>query len=145
MPKKTLFFLIDIALFLVLIATILTFRIDLITHSNIHVCLGLLLCAAALLHLGLHWKWIKNAFQRYDGLSGTVRSIAWLNIRLFFTYILCGVVGLSARSMPFPSKHHVFLGVVHVCLAVLLLVLQVTHIRRHWKWIKAMASKLVTF
>jgi len=144
MSKNTLLLWIDIVLFVVLITTILTFPMDLITHSNIHVYLGLSVCAVALLHLGLHWKWFKNAFQRYDRLSETMRSNVWLNIRLFFTYILCGGIGLSARAMPFPSQHHVFLGVIHVCLAVLVIVLQVKHIRRHWKWITAMTRKMVT-
>jgi len=143
MSKNTLLFWFNIVLFVVLIITILTFPMDLITHSNIHVYLGLSLCAVALLHLSLHWKWIKNAWQRYDRLPGTIRTKAWLNVRLFITYLICGVVGLSARMMPFPSKHHVFLGVIHVCLAVLLIVLQATHIRHHWKWIKAMARKMV--
>jgi len=144
MSKNTLLFWIDIVLFVVLITTILTFPMDLSTHSNIHVYLGLSLCAVALLHLGLHWKWIKNAWQRYDRLPGTIQSNARLNMWLFFTYILCGGIGLSARAMPFPSQHHVFLGVIHVCLAVLVIVLQVIHIRRHWKWITAMARKMVT-
>lgn len=143
MSKNTFLFLFDIVLFVVLITTILTVRIDLFTHSNIHVYLGLSLCAVALLHLGWHWKWIKNAWQRYDRLPESTRSNAWLNLRLFITYFLCGVVGLSDRAMPFPSKHHVFLGVIHVCLAVLVIVLQVKHIRRHWKWITAMARKMV--
>ena len=116
---------------------------DLITHSNIHVYLGLSLCAVALLHLGLHWKWIKNAWQRYDRLPGTIRSNARLNLGLLVAYFLCVVVGLSARAMPFPSKHHVFLGVIHICLAISVIVLQVKHIRRHWKWIMAMARKMV--
>jgi len=144
MSKNTLLFWFDIVLFVVLITTILTFPMDLITHSNIHVYLGLSLCAVALLHLGLHWKWIKNAWQRYDRLPGTIRSNTRLNMGLFITYILCGGIGLSARAMPFPSHHHVFLGVIHVCLAALVIILQVIHIRRHWKWITAMARKMVT-
>ena len=141
MSKNTSLFWIDIALFVVLIATIATVSMDLFTHSNIHVYLGLSLCATALLHLGLHWKWIKNAFQRYDRLPGTVRSNAWLNLGLFFTYIFCGGIGLSARAIPLPFHRHVFLGVIHVGLAVLILVLQIMHISRHWKWIKAVARK----
>jgi len=130
-------------LFVALIVTILTGVTGIFTHSNIHLFLGLSLCAVALLHLGLHWKWIKNAWQRYERLPESTRSNAWLNIGLFFTYIICGSIGLSARAIPFPFQQHVFLGVIHVCLAVLILVLQVMHISRHWKWITTMARKMV--
>jgi len=143
MSKNTSLFWINLVLFLALMAAILTASMDLFTHSNIHVYLGLSLCAVALLHLGWHWKWIKNAWQKYDRLPESTRSNAWLNVRLFIIYFLCGVVGLSARAMPIPSKHHIFLGVIHVCLAVLLIVLQVKHIRLHWNWITAMARKMV--
>ena len=141
MSKKSLFFWIDIALFVVLIATIFTVSMDLFSHTNIHVFLGLILCAGALLHLGLHWKWIKSTTQRYDRLSATVRSNARINLGLFITYLLCGGIGLSARINPVPHHHHVFYGVIHVILAVLVLILQATHIQRHWKWIKAVAPK----
>jgi len=142
MSKKTLFFWIDIALFMVLIATILTVSMGLFSNSNIHLYLGLLLCAGALLHLGLHWKWIKSTAKRFDRLSATVRSNAKLNIGLFITYLFCGGVGLSARAIPLPFHRHVFLGVIHACLAILVLVLQGLHINRHWKWIKAVAPKI---
>lgn len=143
MSKNTFLFLFDTVLFVLLLMTILTFRMELFTHSNIHVYLGLSLCAVALLHLGWHWKWIKNAWQRYDRLPESTRNNARLNMGLFITYLLCGGIGLSARAMQFPSPHHVFLGVIHVGLAVLLIILQVKHIRRHWSWITAMAGKMV--
>jgi len=141
MSKNTSLFWIDLVLFVALTATIFTGVTGIFTYSNGHIFLGLSLCAVALLHLGLHWKWIKNAWQRYDRLPKMTRNNVWLNMGLFFTYILCGSLGLSARAIPFPFQQHIFLGVIHVCLAVLILVLQIIHISRHWKWITTMARK----
>jgi cytochrome b len=145
MSKSTSLFWIDTVLFVVLLATILTASTEIFTHSFIHAFLGISLCAGALLHLSLHWSWIKNACQRYDRLPEPARSNAWLDMGLFCTYILCGSIGLSARTVLFPFHRHIFLAIIHVCLAVLVLVLQAIHISRHWKWITTMARKIIDF
>jgi hypothetical protein len=145
MSKSTSLFWIDMGMFVVLLATILTVSTEIFTHSFIHAFLGISLCAGALLHLGLHWSWIKNASQRFDRLPGPARSNVWLNMGLFCTYILCGSIGLIARAVLFPVHRHIFLAIIHVCLAVLVLVLQTIHISRHWKWITTMARKITDF
>jgi hypothetical protein len=145
MSKNTTLFWVDMVLFMVLMATILTGRTSIFTHSFIHAFLGISLCVSALLHLSLHWNWIKNACQRYDHLPERARSNVWLDIGLFCTYILSGSIGLSAQAVQLPSHHHIFLGFIHGFLAVLVLVLQVMHISRHWKWITTMAHKITDF
>jgi len=143
MLRKLSPFWLDAGLFVLLLATLLSASADLFSHSFIHVALGLLLCIVTLFHLGLHWNWIKNSRQRYDRLPKRARSNVWLNCGLFCNYVLCGSVGLAARAMPFPFHLHVFLGVIHVCMAALVIVLQVLHISRHWQWITAMARKRI--
>ena len=141
MSKNTSLFWIDLVLFVVLMATILTSGTDIFAHSFIHVFLGIALCVGALLHLSLHWNWIKNAGRRFDHLPEPARSNIWLDMELFCTYILCGSIGLIARATLVPFHHHIFLGIIHVCLVALVLVLQVIHLSRHWKWIAAMTRK----
>jgi len=143
MSKNRSLFWVDIALFVMLMVTIMTVSTDIFVHSFIHVALGVSLCVVALLHLSLHWSWIKNTGQRYDRLLESARSNAWLNIGLFCAYILCGSIGWSARALLFPFHLHVFLGFLHACTAALVIVLQVIHISRHWKWIMAMARKMI--
>lgn len=139
--NKTLFW-VDITLFVVLIATLISVSADIFTHSNIHVFLGLSLCVFAILHLSLHWNWIKNILHRYDSLPKPARSNVWFSIGLFCGYILSGSIGLLARVLPFSLHQHVFLGYIHACISALVLFLQVVHIIRHWKWITTIARKI---
>ena len=143
MLKGRSLFWVDIALFTALLATILTVSTDIFIHSFIHVFLGISLCTVVLLHVSLHWNWIKNTSQRHDLLPEPARSNAQLNIGLFCAYLLCGGIGLSARAMLFPFHLHVFLGVIHGFMAAMVVIFQAIHISRHRKWIKAMARKMV--
>ena len=68
MKKNSLVIWVDACLFVLLMATILTVMPEVFTHSFLHVFFGILLSAGALLHIGLHWGWIKNAFQRFGHL-----------------------------------------------------------------------------
>jgi len=145
MSKSTSLFRVDMVLFAALLATILTASTEIFSNPFLHAFLGIALCASALLHISLHWSWIKNTSQRYDRLPEPARSNVRLNIGLFCTYILCASIGLSARAVPLPFHRHIFLGIIHVCLALLILVLQAIHISRHWKWITTMAHKIIDF
>jgi len=142
MSKSSSLFWVDMALFVVMMAAVLTGITDIFTRSFIHAILGISMCIGALLHPGSHWTWVKNASQRYDRLPEPARSNVWLDLGLFCSFILCGGIGLSARAIPFPLHRHIFLGVIHVGLAVLVLVLLTIHISRHWKWITTMARKI---
>jgi hypothetical protein len=51
---------------------------EIFSHAFLHVFLGLGLSAGALLHIVLHWSWIKNAILRFDRLPGPARANAGL-------------------------------------------------------------------
>jgi hypothetical protein len=143
MAKNKRLFWIDMALLALLAATFLSITAEVFTHSFIHVIFGLLLSGSALFHIILHWNWIKSAVWRINDLPDQARSNAWLNLALFGGYIVCGSMGLIARLMLIIPPLHVLLGWFHAVLAILVVTLQIVHIIRHWKWITAMAGKLV--
>lgn len=140
--NKTLFWT-DMALLALLAATFLSITVEVFTHSFIHVIFGLLLSGSALFHIILHWNWIKSAVERINDLPDQARTNALLNLALFCGYIVCGSMGLIARVLLIILPLHVLLGWFHVLLAILVVTLQVAHIARHWKWVTAMAGKLV--
>jgi ferredoxin len=144
MAKNITIFWVDVGLFMLLAVTILTAPFDIFTHSFVHVFFGILLSAGALLHVSLHREWIKNAFERFGRLPNQARSNARLNLALFCAYSACGGMGLIARSMLIILPLHVCLGAIHVFLAVLVIILQIVHLTRHWKWMTATARRMTT-
>jgi hypothetical protein len=143
MKKQTLLFWLDAGLLMMLGITLLTAGPEFFSHTFMHVILGILLSGGALLHLGLHWDWIKRALQGFGQLPDTVRRNALVDLALFCAYAVCGGVGLISRAMVVFLPLHVFLAVIHVLLAVGVMVLQMTHIILHWKWLAASARRLL--
>jgi len=143
MAKNKTIFWVDIALLALLAATILSITTEIFTHSSIHVIFGLVLSGSALLHIILHWNWIKNAFKRTNRLPDQARTNALLNLALFCGYLLCGSMGLIARALLIIHPLHVLLGWFHALLAILVITLQVVHIARHWKWITATTRRMI--
>jgi hypothetical protein len=130
-------FWVDTALFGLLVLVLLTVVPEIASHAFVHVLPGLLLMAAAVLHLWLHWDWIKIAFSRFGKMPKQAQANALLDLALFGAYIVCGGLGLSARLILFVSPlHHILFGILHALTAVLLLTLQTVHLARHLKWIK---------
>ncbi|HNT25033.1 MAG TPA: hypothetical protein PKM21_11745 [Anaerolineales bacterium] len=143
MKKGTLNFLVDAGLLMLLLITILTATVEIFIPCFVHVILGLLLSAGALIHVALHWEWIKNAFQRFGHLSSQVRINFLLNLVLFLAYSAAGAMGLIARSFIFAGPLRHVLGFFHVLLVSGVLLLQSIHLIRHWKWVMKTAQRML--
>jgi hypothetical protein len=144
MKKSTLYLWIDLGLFTLLALTILAATVEIFFHFFVHVLLGLALSAGALTHVALHWAWIKTAFTRLGKLPEAQRTNFWLNLSLFIGYSLCGLLGLTARTLwlIFPPLHWV-LGFIHILVALVVITLQVIHLARHWKWLTTTAGRVL--
>jgi hypothetical protein len=143
MKKNTLLFGVDIGMFVLLVITILTALPEAATHSFIHIFSGILLTAGALLHIGLHWGWIKNALMRFTHLPRQARTNACLDLALFYAYIACGVTGLVAQSFLIFLPLHVFLSFMHALLGVLVIFLQIAHLAYHWRWVTTTVRRMI--
>jgi len=143
MKRNTLNFWVDVSLFILLSLSVLTVLPEALTHSMIHAVPGLLLIGGVGVHLWLHRKWITTTARRFNSLSGRARRTAGLNALLLVVYLACAAMGLAARSHLDTFPLHFAFGVRHVFLALLLLVLQATHIIRHWSWITATFQRVM--
>jgi hypothetical protein len=143
MKKNTLMVWVDAGLFALLGMTILSALIEIFLPLFIHVILGLLLSAGAMTHVVLHWDWIKNVFKRFGHLSSQVQAGFLLNLGLFFAYSAAGGMGLIARLSRILGPLHHVVGFFHVFLVVIVIILQIIHLARHWKWLTVTAPRLI--
>ena len=141
MKKGTQNVWVDLGLFMLLGVTILAAMIEIFIPWFVHVFLGLLLSAGALIHVALHWEWVKHAFERFGTLPAPVRTNFLLNLALFLAYSAAGAMGLIARSFIFMGPLRHFLGFFHVLLVFGVLILQTIHLARHWKWVTMTAKR----
>jgi len=137
-------FLFDLGLFGLLLITILAATVEIVLHCFVHVLLAFALGFAVMIHIALHWSWIKNAFQRFGHLPKQARDNFLLNITLFSAYTACGIMGMIARLGIIFGPLHFVLGFFHVMIAISALILQTLHLTRHWKWVKVTARKMLS-
>ena len=143
MKKNTLMVWVDAGLFALLGMTILSAMIEIILPFFVHVVLGLLLSAGALTHVALHWDWINNVFKRFGHLSSQVQTCFLLNLALFLAYSAAGGMGLIARLSRILGPLHLVVGFFHVFMVVIVIILQIIHLARHWKWLTQTAPRLI--
>jgi hypothetical protein len=97
----------------------------------------MLVMVGVIVHLYLHWDWIKAVFRNYRKMGRQAQGNAIIDLALLGAYLASGGMGLLARLMLFIFPlAHIHLGILHVILSVLLLTLQTIHLARHFKWIK---------
>jgi hypothetical protein len=145
MNKKKINFWLDVTLFVLFVTTTFT---GLITYgvsveggqgpnrdmwvtlgdsiSTVHTANALALILGSVIHIGLHWGWIKNAAKRFFRKEGKqIRGSAILNSLLFGSFLLSVITGLAGtNSVHIPSS---------LTMAVILLI----HLLGHMKWIAA--------
>lgn len=122
------------------------------TWADVHDWCGAIMIGGALLHMALHWKWIKSVAARF--FARTARQ-ARLNFGMdavqLVAFALAGVSGLVAwlvlpdsgfRGGRNPVYNATWLGLtrhtwndVHLYAGLALLAILVAHIALHWKWI----------
>lgn len=107
----------------------------------LHLVAGGLLFFISILHVFLHWKWIKTVwFHPSRNLAKRIRAnratVNWLVI----PFILCGLTGLITWSVQNNVIEPVFLSTrswsgMHRLTGTMTLLLILVHTLQHWKWI----------
>ncbi len=118
-----------------------------ITGDTLHEWLALALMVGIIAHLALHWKWIVNITKRIFNpkLPRKTRISYGLNIGLFAAFFGMGVSGMMISEAIMPTFG---LGNgggiwedVHEAISNGALVLVLSHLLLHFKWIKTNVTK----
>lgn len=114
---------------------------------RVHAGFGMVTLIGAVVHIALHWKWIKAVSRRSSkDLAKRVRLNWTLDKLLFVAFILANVSGFAAQSM---SKRGVRATLsqawsqLHLWTGLAMTVITVVHLSLHWKWIVSAVQRYV--
>jgi hypothetical protein len=133
------------------------------TWDDLHTWGGVLMIAAVVFHLAIHWGWVKmmskriaNAMRsRGSRLSKGAKINVVIDLAIAISFLLCavsGIIFLLAPSGGFqgganPNWDPGFLfsrtswDLIHTWSGVALIVSAVVHLAIHWRWVKNVTLK----
>jgi cytochrome b subunit of formate dehydrogenase len=133
------------------------------TWSDVHMWGGVLMIAAILIHLAIHWQWVKmmgrkavnGMLSRGTGLSKGAKFNVALDLVVAISFLVCalsGVYFLFAPSGGFqggnnPGWDPNFLfsrttwDLIHTWSGVVVTAAAVVHFAIHWRWVKNVTRK----
>jgi uncharacterized membrane protein len=135
------------------------------TWDDLHTWGGILMIAAAVVHLVIHWGWVKmmskriaNAMRsRGSKLSkGAIINVA-VDLAIAISFLLCAISGIIFLLAPpggfqggaNPNWDSGFLfsrttwDLIHTWSGVVLIISAVIHLAIHWRWVKNVTLKFV--
>ncbi len=128
------------------------------TWVEVHNWFGLAMLLGALLHLALHWPWIKCIVQRFFGkLARQARLYFWLDSLMSVAFILTGLSGLVVwlilpgggyQGGRNPFYNATLLGLtrhnwidLHLWTGLALILILTIHLALHWRWVVCMTRR----
>ena len=133
------------------------------TWDDLHTWGGVLMIAAVVVHLAIHWGWVKmmskriaNTMQsRGSKLSKGAKINVAVDLAIAISFLLCAVSGITFLLAPAggfqsganPNWDPGFLfsrttwDMIHTWSGVALIVSAVIHLAIHWRWVKNVTLK----
>lgn len=129
------------------------------TWGELHTWTSFILSGILLIHIIIHWSWVKNVFLRYIQIwKKSVRSrnkLALLNILddglaalSFLACLFSGIVLFIVPGGP-GSAYTLFMNIMrdtwkdmHIWTGIGMLVSIILHLVIHWGWIKKVSGKI---
>lgn len=107
--------------------------------STIHNLSGTLILVGAIMHLRLHWTWVRSMiFRRPQNLGGAGRQDRVIDTLLFGIGALCAICGPFALVFPGGALSH-----LHQMSGMLMGIVIFIHIALHHKWYAATMRRAI--
>lgn len=112
-----------------------------VTGTTVHEWLAVGLLTAVLVHIALHWKWVVNVGKRIFGkVARQARINFWVNLGFLAAVLLTAASGMAISesflpALGLPSGSGGLWEDIHEAAANLTLILGVTHVALHTKWL----------
>ena len=114
-----------------------------VSGLTLHEWGGLVLGAALLIHVGLHWPWVVAVTRRFLGhLAGVARAKYLVDVGIGLAFITITLTGIAisttlgtAEALGLSAAFVITLRDLHFLAADLALILAGVHLALNWKWI----------
>jgi len=131
------------------------------TWSDIHIWAGVLMIIVILIHVPLHWNWVKNMTKRTAReLFGNERNLnprsrfnVFINLMVGLSFSLTAVSGIYLLFVPggpqFSQYDPMILfgrttwDLIHTWSGVVLGIAALVHFAIHWKWVIKVTRKIL--
>jgi len=131
------------------------------TWSDIHIWTGVLMIIVILIHVPLHWNWVKNMTKRTAReLFGNERNLnprsrfnVFINLMVGLSFSLTAVSGIYLLFVPggpqFSQYDPMILfgrttwDLIHTWSGVVLGIAALVHFAIHWKWVIKVTRKIL--
>ena len=130
------------------------------TWDDLHMWSGIIMIAAAVVHIAIHWQWItsmairmfKDLFRSKKQLNNRSRFNVAINATIGISFLISAMSGIYLLF--FPGGAHgvadplwIFTrttwDLIHTWAGVLMIVAALIHFLIHWKWITKVTRKFI--
>ena len=121
------------------------------TWEDLHTWSGVAMIVVAIVHLAIHWRWVKmmavrvvNAIRtKGAGLSKGARVNVTINLIVAVSFVLVSVSGLYLLLWPAGDRSATVWDMIHTWSGVAMIAAVVVHLAIHWRWVKNVTVRMV--
>jgi len=129
------------------------------TWEDLHLWFGILMIAAAVVHILIHWKWIVSMVKRIfyeithreSRFNNRSRINLLINAAVGISFLLAAISGIYLLFVPggrnaIPDPQIIFTrttwDLIHTWSGILMINAAVIHFAIHWKWVTKVTQKI---
>ncbi len=121
------------------------------TWDEVHTWSGVAMIVVAVVHLAIHWRWVKMMAKRVvnairtngAGLSKGARVNVAINLVVAVSFVLVSVSGIYFLLWPAGSSSEIVWDMIHTWSGVAMIAAAAVHLAIHWRWVKNVTIRLV--
>jgi len=120
------------------------------TWDEVHTWSGMAMILVAVVHLAIHWGWVKMIAKRVVNAIRTrgagLSKGAWVNVAINLvvavSFVLVSVSGIYFLLWPAGGSSETVWDMIHTWSGVAMIAGAVVHLAIHWRWVKNVTVRM---